>query len=310
MMAVGEHRLPVLPVLAMSRLLVLLLLVCLLLPAMVGTAVAGTRIVASLYPLAMVSMAVARADTEVKVIVPTGASTHDYQLTPGDIEAINGADIIVWAGPEAEPYLATALDAGRANSRPANQQVFTLSTLPGAVLRDYRLDPADTKKYGRDPHLWLSTRNAELLARALGARLDNALAAEHFAAEMQRYRSRQTKRFAPVAQMPLLVAHDAYGYLLDEIGLTNTSALVTEPNIAASARRITDLAQRIKGERIGCMIGEEGFQNGVAPRLFEGSSANLVVLDPQLGGIALTRDSYTLALTHLADTLYGCLVTR
>ena len=55
-MVVGEHRLPVLPVLAMSRLLVLLLLVCLLLPAMAGTAVAGTRIVASLYPLAMVSM--------------------------------------------------------------------------------------------------------------------------------------------------------------------------------------------------------------------------------------------------------------
>ena len=179
----------------MSRFAALVLLVCLSIPA-----VAGTRVVVSINPLAMVAMAVAKADTDVKAIVPAGASTHDYQLTPGDIEAINNADIVVWAGPEAEPYLA-ALLSGRTDPR-----VITLSKLPGVTLRDLRLDPADTKKYGRDPHLWLSTRNAALLARALGARLGNTLAAEHFDAEMQRYRNRQAKRFAPLAQMPLLVA--------------------------------------------------------------------------------------------------------
>ena len=284
----------------MSRLLAALLLVSLSLPAF-----AGTRIVASIYPLAMVTMAVARPDTDVKVIVPTGATTHDYQLTPGDIEAINGADIVVWAGPESEPYLAPLLDQPR-----AGQRIVTLSKLPGVIQRDYRLEPLDTKKYGRDPHLWLSTRNAALLARAIGAQLGNTLAAEHFDAEMQRYRNRQVKRFMPLTGMPLFVAHDAYGYLLDEIGVYNVSAVVTDPGIPASARRLVDLAARAKQQHVGCMIGEAGFEGGIAPRLFEGVQANLVVIDPQLAGVSLTRDAYTLALTHLADTLYGCLVTR
>lgn len=284
----------------MSRLVALLLLVSLSLPA-----VAGPKVVASIYPLAMVSMAVARPDTEVKLLVPTAASTHDYQLSARDLETISAADIVVWAGAEAEPYLAPVLKTPR-----EGQAVINLSKLPGVVLRDHRLDPADTRKLGRDPHLWLSTRNAALLARAIGARLGNALAADHFDAEMQRYRNRQEKRFAPLKDMPLLVAHDAYGYLLDEIGLLNVSAVVVDPSMPASARRVADLAQRVEAEKIGCMIGEPGFDQGVATRLFEKSRGNLVVIDPQLAGITIGRDSYTLALTHLADTLYGCMATR
>lgn len=284
----------------MTRLVALLLLAALSLPVE-----AGTRVVASIQPLAMVSMAVARPDTEVKLLVPTSASTHDYQLTARDAETIASADIVVWSGPEAEPYLAALLKSPR-----AGQTVITLSKLPGVVLRDLRLDPADTRKHGRDPHLWLSTRNAAVLARALGARLGNTLAAEHFDAEMQRYRSRQATRFAPVKDIPLLVAHDAYGYLLDEIGLVNVSAVVTDPEVPASARRVAELTQRVASEKIACMIGEPGFEQGVAVRLFENARGNLVVIDPMLSGITLARDSYTLALTHLADTLYGCLVTR
>lgn len=284
----------------MTRLVALLLLAALSLPVE-----AGTRVVASIYPLAMVSMAVARPDTDVKLLVPTSASTHDYQLTARDAETIAGADIVVWAGPEAEPYLAALLKSPR-----DGQTVITLSKLPGVALRDLRLDPADTRKHGRDPHLWLSTRNAAVLARALGARLGNTLAAEHFDAEMQRYRSRQATRFAPVKDVPLLVAHDAYGYLLDEIGLVNVSAVVADPEVPASARRVAELAQRVGNEKIACMIGEPGFETGVALRLFENTRGNLVVIDPMLSGITLARDSYTLALTHLADTLYGCLVTR
>lgn len=284
----------------MFRLFALILLAALSLPA-----AAGTKVVASINPLGMIAMAVATPGTELKVLVPGTASTHDYQLTPGNIEAIDAADIVVWAGPEAEPYLAALLETPR-----NGQQVITLSKLPGVVLREYRLDPSDAKKHGRDGHLWLSTRNAALLARALGARLGNPLAAEHFSGEMQRYRTRQAKRFAPVANLPLLVAHDAYGYLFDEIGLAKVSAVVTEPGVPASARRVTELAQRVRQEKIGCMVGEAGFETGIAPRLFEGVDANLVVIDPQLSGITLGRDSYTLALTHLAETLYGCMVTR
>lgn len=275
-----------------------------------GAAVAGTKVVASVYPLAMVAAAVAAPDTEIRHLIPAGSSTHDYQLSPGDIEAINGADIVLWAGPEAEPYMTAALAQPR-----ASQRVIAMSMLPGATLRNHRLDAGDTRNRGVDPHLWLSTRNATLLASAVALQLGTSPLAQNFANEMQRYRNRQEKRFAGLVKTPLLVSHDAYGYLLDEIGLTNVSAVSVEPGIAPSARRFTDLAQRVQGEKIGCMIGEPGFEKGIAPRLFEttraaGEKANLVVIDPQLSGITLSRDSYALSLIHLADTLYNCFVTR
>lgn len=289
-----------------ARVAALLLLSALALPAF-----AGTRVVVSVYPLAMIAAAVAAPDTEIRHFIPGTASTHDFQLSPGAIELINSADIVVWAGADAEPYLAALLD----QPRPASQRVINLAKLPGAILREHKLDSADPKKRGRDGHLWLSTRNASLLATTLAASLGTTPRAQDFAADMQRHRNRQLKRFAAVANMPLLVAHDAYGYLFDEYGLGNVSAVVIEPGIAPSARRLADLAQRVEQEKITCMIGEPGFETSAAPRVFDavraaGGKANLVTLDPQLGGIGLSRNSYTLALTHFAETLYGCLVTR
>lgn len=289
----------------MRRFLLLLLLAFPALPA-----AAATKVVASVYPLAMVAAAVAAADTEIRHLIPAGASTHDYQLSPGDVEAIRNADVVIWAGPEAEPYLAGVLNSPR-----EGQKVIALSALPDVVLREHRLDPADTRKRGRDGHLWLSTRNAALLGMAIAVQLGTVERAQRFGDEMQRYRNRQQKRFAGIAQMPLLVSHDAYGYLLDEFGLGNVSAVVIDPAVPPSARRVADLSQRIDQEKIVCLIGEPGFEAGVAPRLFDaalaaGGKANLVTIDPQLSGISLSRDSYALALTHLADTLYGCLVTR
>jgi len=273
--------------------------------ALAPLASANVRVVASIYPLAMIATTVARADTEVKLLVPTTATVHNYQLTPGDLKTLAEADIIVWSGAEAEPYLAGAMQ----NLRPS-QRVVTLSRLPGVVWREHRLDPGSSTAFGRDPHLWMSTRNAALLARALGAQLGNPIAAEFFDAEMQRFRARQLKRFAPVAKVPLLAAHDAYGYLFDEIGLANASAVVIDPEVPVAPRRVAELQQRIEQERIACMIGEPGFDVRIGTLLFPSGHGNLVVIDPQLVGTSINRNSYTLAMTNLAETLYGCIVTR
>lgn len=281
------------------------LIACLLLACLTAPASAQTRVVASIYPLAMIATAVAKEDTDVKLLISSAATTHDYRLNAGDLKVLAEADVIVWSGPESEPYLAGAMAQVR-----GSQRVITLSKLPGVVWRDHRLDSAGATGFGRDTHLWLSTRNAALLARAIGAQLGNTLAAEFFDAEMQRYRSRQAKRFAPVAKMPLLVAHDAYGYLFDEFGLTNVSAVVVDPLIPPTPRRVAELVQRVEKERVGCMVGEPGFEQKLGPLFFPGGHGNLVVLDPQLVGTSITPSSYTLALTHLAETLYGCMVTR
>lgn len=284
----------------MPRALVLVLLSLATLPSF-----AGVKLVASAYPLAMIASAVAPADAEVKHIVPTAVPAGFYRPTPDDLRQLAAADVVVWAGPESEPYLADAL------ATPApGQRVITLSKLPGVVVRDRHRDPGESRGYGRDPNLWLSTRNAAVLAVALGAYLGNPLAAEHFDAEMKRFRSRQSKRFAPVANVPLYSTHDGFGYLFDEIGLANVTAVLAGPGDTASATRVADLAARARQDRVVCMIGDAGFESTLGTMIFPDGHANLVTVDPQLGGLNLSRSSYTLSMTYLAETLYNCLVTR
>lgn len=268
---------------------------------------AAVRVVASTTPLAMIASAATPGDTDLQVLMTPALASPEFHLGERELKLLEEAELVVWTGPEAEPWLADALIEQR-----EGRQLVTLSKLPGVVWRDYRLDAADaeTEAHGANAHLWLSTQNAALLARAVGARLGNAPAAEHFAAEMQRFRNRQQARFQPVAALGVIAADDAFGYLFAEIGVVNVAALTAAAGSTVPPGRVAALAERAHREDIACMVGPPGFEQGPAAQLLPGGHGHLVTLDPMLGGIPLARDSYTLALIQLADTLYGCIVTR
>lgn len=266
---------------------------------------AAVRVVASTTPLAMIASAATPGDTDLQVLMTPALASPEFRLGERELKLLEEAELVVWAGPEAEPWLADALASPR-----EGRQLVTLSKLPGVTWRDYRLDAQDAGKHGANPHLWLSTHNAAVLARAVGARLGNTLAAEHFAAEMQRFRNRQQARFQPVAALGVIAADDAFGYLFAEMGVINVAALTAVAGAKVSSQRVEDLAERARREDIACVVGAPGFEQGPASQLLPGGHGHLVMLDPMLGGIPLARDSYTLALIQLADTLYGCIVTR
>ncbi|STJ85844.1 high-affinity zinc transporter periplasmic protein [Escherichia coli] len=52
----------------------------------------------SLLPLLM-------AVTETEVLLPDGASEHDYSLRPSDVKRLQNADLVVWVGPEMEAFM-------------------------------------------------------------------------------------------------------------------------------------------------------------------------------------------------------------
>lgn len=40
-----------------------------------------------------------------EVLLPDGASEHDYSLRPSDVKRLQGADLVVWIGPEMEAFM-------------------------------------------------------------------------------------------------------------------------------------------------------------------------------------------------------------
>ncbi|MFP1495651.1 metal ABC transporter solute-binding protein, Zn/Mn family [Escherichia coli] len=43
---------------------------------------------------------------QTEVLLPDGASEHDYSLRPSDVKRLQNADLVVWVGPEMEAFYA------------------------------------------------------------------------------------------------------------------------------------------------------------------------------------------------------------
>ena len=63
------------------------------------------NIVTSIKPLGFIASSIADGVTETQVIVPAGASPHDYNLKPSDVQKIQSADLLLWIGEDVDAFL-------------------------------------------------------------------------------------------------------------------------------------------------------------------------------------------------------------
>lgn len=63
------------------------------------------KVLASIQPLGLIAHEIGAGVTEVDVLVPAGASPHDFALRPSDRKRIADADLLLWVGSTTEPYL-------------------------------------------------------------------------------------------------------------------------------------------------------------------------------------------------------------
>jgi len=79
---------------------------------------AQAAVVASVKPVGFIASAIADGVTPVEILLPDGASEHDYALRPSDIKRLQDADLVVWVGPEMEAFMTKS-----AASLPAQKNV-------------------------------------------------------------------------------------------------------------------------------------------------------------------------------------------
>jgi ABC-type Zn2+ transport system substrate-binding protein/surface adhesin len=106
-------------------------------------------------------------------LVPPGATEHVYALRPSDADALAGADLVVWIGPEFERFLAKPL-AGL----PSTTRILTLGSDPRLAHLPLRggdswpahdhdgLEDRNDDHTELDGHLWLDPANARAIVAA------------------------------------------------------------------------------------------------------------------------------------------------
>lgn len=253
------------------------------------------KIVASTSIVGDVAAQVGGDHIHLSVLIPRGTDPHAYQPTPGDIQALYQADVILLNGFQLEAGLEDIL-------APVSQSVPALSLSEGLQARTFDDDDHRADIDNSDPHVWfdpnLVSHWVERIEQAL-SRLDPEHAADYqenarqYQAQLSDLDGWIQEQVAsiPADRRKLVLDHLVLGYFADRYGFEVISALVPAFSSAAEAtpRELAELTQILRNEAI--------------PAIFIGVDTNPRLAEQIAGDMGIqVVELYTGSLGAMGDT--------
>lgn len=296
---------------------------------------AQADVVTSIKPLGFIAAAIANGVTPVTVVLPDGASEHDYALRPSDVRRIKNADLLVWVGPEMESFVTRS-----ASQLPANKNL-ELSALPviqshlvGEVEDDHdhasahankltsinssdrELSDSHSHQGTYNLHIWLSPEIALMSATAIHDRLVQLMPAQKskldnnlsiFKVSLQDADKEISQQLSAVKDKRYYVFHDAYTYFEKHYGLSPLGYFTVNPEIQPGAQKLNEIRTQLTEQKVQCVFAEPQFRPAVIDAVSRGTSVHKGILDPLGSNISLSPDSYVKFLSQLSSQYVSCL---
>lgn len=286
----------------------------------IGSAQAEVRVLTSIKPLQLIAAAVQDGVAIPEVLLPPGASPHNYALRPSDVRKVQSVDLLYWIGPDMEGFLPRVL---RGRSLPS----VAVQDLPGMKLRRFAEDShshaeeADEHDHDHRPgtldaHLWLSPVNARVIATRMAADLsaaDPANAARYqdnlkaFSERLDALDTRLKARLAGIAGKPYFVFHEAFDYFEDAYGLKHTGVFSVAAEVQPGAQHVAAMRARLQQVGKTCVFSEPPLRPRLAETLVAGLPVKLAELDALGGYTPASATGYEQVLEKLGNDLAGCL---
>lgn len=287
---------------------------------MMASAHAEVRVLTSIKPLQLIAAAVQDGVAIPEVLLPPGASPHNYALRPSDVRKVQAVDLVYWIGPDMEGFLPRVLK-GRTLPSVAVQD------LPGLKLRHFGQDSHshaeeadehdhDHRPGSLDAHLWLSPVNARVIATKMAADLsaaDPANASRYesnlkaFDERLDALDLRLKKRLAAIADKPYFVFHEAFDYFEDAYGLKHAGVFSVAAEVQPGAQHVAAMRTRLQEVGKTCVFSEPPLRPRLAETLVAGLPVKLAELDALGGYTPATAQGYEQVLEKLGNDLAGCL---
>lgn len=291
------------------------------------TSTAQAAVVASVKPLGFIAAAIADGVTPVEILLPDGASEHDYALRPSDIKRLQSADLVVWIGPEMEAFLPKAVATLPAQK---NLELAELTAVKPLLVRgadddahehEEGAETADEHAHAHhhgeyNMHLWMSPEIARQSAVAIHAKLLELMPQsrdkldanlQHFEAELATADTQIAAQLEPVKGKGYFVFHDAYTYFEKHFGLTPAGHFTVNPEIQPGAQRLHQIRTELVEQKAVCVFAEPQFRPAVIDAVARGTKVRTGTLDPLGTDITPGRDSYVKFLSQLSSQYASCL---
>ncbi|WP_133774121.1 zinc ABC transporter substrate-binding protein ZnuA [Pseudomonas graminis] len=286
----------------------------------ITAAEANVRVLTSIKPLQLIAAAVQDGIAVPEVLLPPGASPHNYALRPSDVRRVQEADLLYWIGPDMETFLPRVLSGRSKASVP-------VESLPGMHLRHFTAssehhdDDEDEHDHDHRPgsvdaHLWLSSVNARVIAAKMAADLsqaDPANAARYesnvkaFDARLDALDVKIKQRVADISGKQYFVFHEAFDYFEEAYGLKHAGVFAVSSEVQPGAQHVAAMRARLTEFGKTCVFSEPPLRPRLADTLSAGLPVKLAELDGLGGYTPATAQGYEQLLSKLADDLAGCL---
>ena len=267
------------------------------------------------------------------VLLPPGASPHDFAMRPSDAERLAQADLVIWMGHALTPWLEAPVDT----LAPDAAKLELLDTTGWTMLPvrtdaafageeheeehvEERVEDAGHAHSDADPHAWLDPSNAgmfmTLMAQALSdldpenaaAYTANAAAAQ---GEMTALKAETLAVLAPLAGATFIVPHDAYQYFEAAFGMPSAGAISLTDASTPGPARVAELQDKVATGAITCVLTDPQTSPEWTDVLREGSIARTAFVDPDGGSqaaeFANLADLYPAIIRQIAAGLTDCL---
>ncbi|MGX1183033.1 zinc transport system substrate-binding protein [Pseudomonas sp. F-14 TE3623] len=287
---------------------------------LIGSAQAEVKVLTSIKPLQLIAAAVQDGIAVPEVLLPPGASPHNYALRPSDVRKVQSVELVYWIGPDMEGFLPRVL---KGRTLPS----IAVQDLPGLKLRHFAEDTHshaeeadehdhDHRPGNLDAHLWLSPINARVIATKMATDLsavDPANAARYqsnlkaFDERLDALDLRLKARLAGIAGKPYFVFHEAFDYFEDAYGLKHTGVFSVAAEVQPGAQHVAAMRTRLQEVDKTCVFSEPPLRPRLAETLVAGLPVKLAELDALGGYTPATAQGYEQLLEKLGNDLAGCL---
>lgn len=246
----------------------------------------------------------------VRSILTPGADPHEFEPTPGDVQAIVGSALVLKNGIGLDDWM----DKLITNAGGTHQVVVVTEGIP--------LRKGDESEGGEDPHVWYSVTNAMTMTRNIRdalVKVDSANATTYNANadaylakldELDKYIAAQVASL-PADDRKMVTNHDAFGYFIDRYGLRFVGSIIPSMSTETqpSAQDVANIIKKIKQENVKAIFLENATNPALARQI--GNDAGVKVVDTlygdTLGEPGTPGADYIGMMRYNADTIVAAL---
>ena len=287
------------------------------------------EIVTSVKPLGFIASSIADGVTNVNVIVPPGASPHDYNLKPTDVQKIKSADLVLWIGKDVDGFLDKSIHQIDQNKVIELAKLEAVKALLGRSAahhhddHDHDHDHDHAHKHEVDEngltvnwHIWYSPEISNVIAHQLAEKLSEKFPAQkaQIAENLAKFNRTLTAKNEQIKSQlsaykdkGFYVFHDAYGYFNDAYGLKQIGEFTINPLVAPGAKKLAHIKEEIAEHKVACLFAEPQFTPKVIDTLSKNTGVKVGRLDPMGDVIQLGKNAYVNFLQFTADSYAECL---